>query len=306
MDREYSENIYILSGNESKYREMFAAQGIKVCEDRSQATILLADPPLAAEALDEFPNLRWLQSTFAGVDALMVDGLRRDYQLTNIKGVFGQLIAEYVMGYLLQGTRHFNDYKWHQQNREWAPKYYTSLSEMTMVILGTGMIGAHLSMVAKAFGMQVIGVSRSGQIPENSAFNEVFTSDEITQAMAKADVVVSTLPSTPETKGILCETTLSHCKEVLLFNVGRGSALKEDELIRLIEQGAVKHAYLDVFVQEPLVDEHPFWSHPNISITPHIAAVSFPEQVITIFQENLARWRAQKPLNFSIDFIRGY
>jgi len=100
--------------------------------------------------------------------------------------------------------------------------------------------------------------------------------------------------------------TIGHCQQALLFNVGRGKTLVEDELIPLIELGHIQHAFLDVFVAEPLAESHPFWTHAAITVTPHIAALSFPHQVVEIFAENYALWRDGFQLNNRIDFAKGY
>ena len=93
---------------------------------------------------------------------------------------------------------------------------------------------------------------------------------------------MNTLPNTPETEYLLSADILKSCKNVLLFNVGRGNIIKDEVLLEALEKHALSHAFLDVFEQEPLVEAHPFWQHEGITITPHIAAVSFPEQVVDL------------------------
>ena len=99
---------------------------------------------------------------------------------------------------------------------------------------------------------------------------------------------------------------LGLCSGALLFNVGRGSAVDEDGLLAALDSGSVSHAYLDVFKQEPLNEEHPFWQHEGITLTPHIAALSFPEQVTDIFAENYQRWRDGFGLINVVDLNKGY
>ncbi|MGL6026508.1 MAG: D-2-hydroxyacid dehydrogenase [Vibrio sp.] len=301
--------LYILTEHDQHYRELLKQRQLpelRLTDDRTQATILLAAPPLAARCLDDFPRLQWLQSAYAGVDTLIKPQLRQDYQLTNIKGIFGQLIAEYVMGYALQQQRDFAIYHRQQLQRCWQPHPYASLANQTMVILGTGSIGSHLAKVAKLFGLRVIGVNRTGVPSSEGDFDVTYPISELSLALARADLLVNTLPNTLATAGLLNHANLRHCHQALLFNVGRGATLVEQDLPALLAAGHIRHAFLDVFEHEPLATEHPFWQHPAITVTPHIAAVSFPEQVINIFADNYQRWREQRPLRNAIDFAKGY
>ncbi|AJR06898.1 D-2-hydroxyacid dehydrogenase [Photobacterium gaetbulicola] len=300
--------LMIVSRQQAVYEALLAEQpiaGLTLTQQPKEATILLADPPKIAPLLDEFPALEWIQSTFAGIDALTQPSLRRDYTLSNIRGCFGQLISEYVLGLAIAYQRHFATYQTQQQARHWHPKPYNTLAGKTMVILGTGSIGSHLARSAKALGFRLVGVNRSGTANE-PAFDTILPLAELNSALEQADLVVSTLPATANTNDILNATSLSHCRKALLFNVGRGNALCETGLLSALDRGAIAHAFLDVFKQEPLPQSHPFWQHPAITITPHIAAESFPHQVMAIFRDNAQRWLNHQPLRYTVDFQRGY
>ena len=300
--------LMIVSRQQAAYEALFAKQpieGLELTQNPQEATILLADPPKVAPLLDEFPALEWIQSTFAGIDALTNKGLRQDYTLTNIRGCFGQLISEYVLGLATAHQRHFAIYQTQQQANQWQPHPYNTLAGQTMVILGTGSIGSHLARSAKALGFHLVGVNRSGTANE-PAFDAILPLAELNTALEQADIMVSTLPATADTNDILNTTSLGHCRKALLFNVGRGNALCETGLLSALDSGAIAHAFLDVFKQEPLPEDHPFWQHPAITITPHIAAESFPHQVMAIFRNNAERWMNQQPLRYTIDFQQGY
>ncbi|MGF1726579.1 D-2-hydroxyacid dehydrogenase [Photobacterium nomapromontoriensis] len=301
-------NVMVVSRQRDFYESLLldaTLPNLNITADPAQATIILADPPLILPLIDQFPRLHWLQSTFAGIDALIQPNLRQDYLLTNIKGCFGQLISEYVLGLLLEHTRHFPDYHRQQTQCQWHAHPYSSLVNKRMVILGTGSIGSHLARSARALGMHVTGVNRSGQ-SSATEFDQIFAITELPLALSLADVVVSTLPATRDTDDLLNQQTLSHCRDSLLFNVGRGNAVCESGLLHALAQGAIRHAFLDVFKQEPLPANHPFWRHPSITITPHIAAESFPEQVMAIFTDNYLHWINNQPLRYTVDFSRGY
>ncbi|MGF1757579.1 D-2-hydroxyacid dehydrogenase [Photobacterium sagamiensis] len=300
--------VLIVSRQKETYQRLIQQAQLpqlEITDDPRLAAIILADPPKIAAHLNDYPALCWLQSTFAGIDALTKPALRQDYTLTNIRGCFGQLITEYVIGLTLAHTRHFALYQQQQKHRQWQPHRYSALSNKTMVILGTGTIGSHLAQAAHTMGLRLIGVNRSGE-PASHLFAHTYPLSELPQALTQADILVSTLPATTATDNLLNATSLSHCQNTLLFNVGRGNAVCEEGLLSAIEQGHVAHAFLDVFKHEPLNNQHPFWQHPNITITPHIAAESFPEQVFDVFAANYLRFIQRQPLMYQIDFTRGY
>ncbi|MEF1289242.1 D-2-hydroxyacid dehydrogenase [Vibrio sp. M260118] len=305
----FTDKVYLLTEDNTKYQQLLkqtALPDLAITSSRDEANILLASPPLAAKHLDEFPNLEWIQSIYAGVDALASKLDDFSGELTNVKGIFGQQIAEFVLGYSIDYYRHFNHYRQLQSQNQWQPKPYQSLANKKMVILGTGSIGAHLASVAKSFAIKPIGVNRSGIPAKHSPFESTFHIQELATAFKQADIVVNTLPNTPETENILNANSLGHCSGALLFNVGRGSAVDEQGLLTALEDGNISHAFLDVFKQEPLDNGHIFWQHDAITITPHIAALSFPEQVVDIFTENYQRWRDGFGLINTVDLGKGY
>lgn len=298
--------LYLCSENHDQYADLLSQArlpGLTLTTRLEEANLVLADPPVFANQLDHAHQLVWLQSTFAGCDALLANP-KRDYQLTNVRGIFGPLMSEYVFGQLLSFTRHLRQYQAQQVERLWSPISYSSLQGMHMVVLGTGSIGAHVAMTAKHFGMTVTGVSRSGT--PITPFDDVVSNTDLHHALSSADVIVSTLPSTPQTKHLLNADSLSHCHHALLFNVGRGPVLEEQGLLSAIEKQNIRHAFLDVFATEPLGNDHPFWSHPAISVTPHISAISVPEQVVMLFKENYLRWVNGEPLQYVVNFESGY
>ncbi|MBE4593417.1 D-2-hydroxyacid dehydrogenase [Vibrio navarrensis] len=301
--------IFILTEENQSYHDLLLSHSLPeltITQDPAEADIVLAAPPKVADKLDQFPKLQWLQSTYAGVNALMPSGLRRDYTLTNVRGIFGPLIAEYVLGYSIAHWRHLPLYAQQQQQRQWQPHLYTSLQGKRVVILGTGSIGNHLAHVCSAMGLHTMGINRTGIPPTGSHFHQTYHINELAAALTQADMVVNTLPSTEQTKQLLNQASLSHCRQALLFNVGRGDVLDNAALLLALKNRWIEHAFLDVFEQEPLPSDHPFWGLKQITITPHIAALSFAEQVVEIFSENYQRWIEGYPLNYQVSFAKGY
>lgn len=305
----FTHTVYILTEQNEKYRQLLEQSqlpDLKITDSPHEATILLASPPLAAQRLADFPKLQWLQSIYAGVDALQKVKISQNCQVTNVKGIFGQQIAEYVLGNSIAFYRHFSTYQQQQQNKHWQPHSYESLNNKVMVILGTGSIACHLAKVAQVFGLEVIGINRSGIPPKDSPFSQVFHVQELKLALNNANILVNTLPATSETQDLIDIRILKECQDTVLFNVGRGSVLKEQELLHALDIGHIAHAFLDVFRHEPLKPEDVLWNHPNITVTPHIAALSFPEQAFEVFSENYLLWRDGFSLMHNVDLSKGY
>ncbi|MCL1066797.1 D-2-hydroxyacid dehydrogenase [Shewanella olleyana] len=304
--------LLLLTQENNKYRELLTSHNLpeliilgddpsSVCE----ANIWFAEPQLAAPLLNLGNELQWLQSTFAGVDKITGSRQRRDYSLTNIKGIFGPLMSEYLFGYLLAHQREHAKYKQQQQQQHWAPGSFRTLQGQHLLLLGTGSIAQHIAQTAKHFGMKVTGLSKTGA--SKSFFDHVDTIDRLADYLPKAHAVASILPSTLDTENMLNETMLALLPaESVLFNLGRGNVLDLDALAEQLLHQPQQHAVLDVFNQEPLPSEHAIWQCPNAIITPHIAAPSFPEQVVEVFVENYHLWCQQQPLNHQVDFIKGY
>ena len=305
----FTHKLYLLTEDNAHYQsllEQLALPDLEMTQTTADATILLASPPMAAKRLVDFPNVEWIQSIYAGVDALTPHLSEFAGDLTNVKGIFGQQISEYVLGYTIEHFRHFKHYHQQQSQKTWSPKPYQSLAGKKMVILGTGSIGSYLANTAKAFSIIPIGVNRSGIPSKESPFDSTYHIQELATALEQADIVVNTLPNTPETQHILNQQSLSHCHQALLFNVGRGSAIEQQGLLEALKSDSINHAFLDVFEQEPIDLSHPFWEHDKITVTPHIAALSFPEQVVDIFAENYQRWRDGFSLLNIVDCDKGY
>jgi phosphoglycerate dehydrogenase-like enzyme len=290
----------------SQLLEEASLPDLQLTDNNAEADIVLAAPPVLATCLNDFSRLDWVQSVYAGVDSLMIPGLRQDYRLTNVKGIFGQQISEYVLGYTIEHFRHFRTYQTQQQNKQWQPHFYQTLAGKTLLILGTGALGNYLAQTAAAFRLHTIGVNRTGIPPRDSTFKEVVHSEQMHNRLPEADIVVSTLPATPQTEGMFDAQFFSACQNALFFNVGRGNSVNTPALLEALEQGKVEHAFLDVFINEPISQQCPYWHNPKVTVTPHIAAYSFPEQVFEIFRDNYLRWHDGFQLQYQVDFSKGY
>lgn len=309
--------LLILSADAEKYRtlieeadlqqlEVIAASDIRTARELiAGCSIALGDPPLLSQVLASADSLEWVQSAWAGVEKLCQPGLRRDYVLTNAKGIFGPQISEYVMTYLFAFERRVFNMRSNQMNRHWQPLTYRPAKEITLGIIGLGSIGRDLALAARRFGIRVIGLNRSGKPSETA--EKVYSVDQLAEFLKEPDYVVLTLPATPQTNHLIHADVLKMMKpSAVLINVGRGNCINEADLVCALREGIIGGAVLDVFEKEPLDRDSQLWKLANVFITPHTSAISFPADISSIFIKNYHRFVRREPLKHVVDFELGY
>jgi phosphoglycerate dehydrogenase-like enzyme len=223
------------------------------------------------------PRLRWVQTTSAGVGPLIERvGLRNsDVIVTTASGIHAQPLAEFVFAALLFHTKEFGRLQQDQQSRRWNRFCGIGLDGRTMAIVGPGRIGREVASLARAFRMRAVALGRSSDPARAEAlgFDRLYARDELPAMLAEADCLVVCAPLTPETENLLGETEFAALKRGAVFvNIGRGPIVDEAALLTALRNGTVAFAALDVFREEPLPPESPFWSLPNVLINPHSAS----------------------------------
>jgi glyoxylate/hydroxypyruvate reductase A len=251
-------------------------------------------------------HLRWLQAMGAGVDWALVPGLPAGVTLTRAPGVFGPWMREYVLGWCLAVTQRIELYRSAQRERRWrAETIPERLGGKTMVVVGLGDIGRAIAAAARGLGMRVVGVSRSGRRVREA--DRVYRLPRLATALAQGDFVVLVLPLTDQTCGLVGKAALAAMRPTAwLLNVGRGAVVDEPALVTALRERRIAGAVLDVFAQEPLPPDHELWSLDNVVVTPHIAGPSTAHEIAPVFNDNLARWLAGRPLRHVVDRTRGY
>lgn len=280
-------------------------QALPYCAD---SQILFGEPDLLLPLLDQMPQLRWIQSSWAGVTPL-VDALAGkqlpELVLTNIRGIFGPLMIEYVFAYLLDHVRQVDSHRQAQQRGQWRGQRCGTLQGKTLGLLGLGSIGAQLAATARQFGMAVVGCSRTA--PQAGLVDRHYLPQQLAGMAAEVDYLVSILPSTADSRNLIDAPLLAQMKpSAVLINAGRGDVIEDAALVAALQQQQIAAAVLDVFRQEPLPADHPFWTTPNLEITSHTAAPSFPADIAPIFIDNLSRFLKAEPLQHQVDIARGY
>jgi phosphoglycerate dehydrogenase-like enzyme len=267
-------------------------------------TILLGEPDLCAQALPKLPQIKWVQSTWAGVKPI-IDIDATHFTLTAIKGLFGKQMQQYVFAYLLYFSRQIQEFQSLQRQHRWNPIYPQGLDDKRIGILGLGSIGIEVAKTAKHFNMQVIGVTRTGQ--SNADVDELYSISQAKEFAPSLDFLVSLLPHTQETEHIINANFLSllpnHC---VFISAGRGQVVDENALCAALNNGQLKAAVLDVFENEPLSKDHPFWRLDNVWLTQHTAAISRPAEIAGIFIDNYQRYHQHLPLENIINRSKGY
>jgi len=264
-------------------------------------------------------RLKWVQSPTASLEHyLFPELIEHSSTLTNMRGLFYDVIADQVFAYILMFARRMHLYMAQQYNNVWAPiggeatradfavgpgletsmdREHQQLSDSTLGVLGLGSIGQEIASYGHKLGMHILGVDPYLKGPEH--VDEFGDLEFLPQLLSRSDFVVIAAPHTPETEGFFNSTLLRQMKNsAFLINIGRGVIVPLDDLVQALETKAIAGAALDVFEIEPLPTTHPLWNMPNVIITPHIAACSpkVPERHLEVLLGNIARFANDEPL----------
>jgi phosphoglycerate dehydrogenase-like enzyme len=269
--------------------------------ETSAVQVVVGAPPDLAAIIPRCPRLRWVQSTWAGIDAIAHFASEK-LEITPLKGVFGPAMTEYVMGWLLAIERNVISRASHTQ---WTPSLEPRITEKRMGIMGTGGIGTAIALAAKAFGLEVIGLNSDGRAVDG--FNTCYPCADRLAFAEGLDYLVSALPQTAQTDNLIDHEVLMRLNlRAIVINAGRGNAVVEADLIASLNAGHIRAAVLDVFRQEPLPPDDPLWSTPGVHITSHTAGPTPDEAIGEVFERNLKRYIAGEPITDAVSAGRGY
>lgn len=258
-------------------------------------------------SLSKYPNLQYIASSGAGVDFVFEDeSVPKNLPITRVVDtMLASDMSEYVIGVIFSYLKRFYEYKINQGKSLWKPKQYHRIADFTIGILGLGALGAVLAKDLVRFGFKTQGWSNSKkEIPQVKAFAG---QGELTQFLASSEILVCLLPLTKETSGILNKKLFGQLpKGAFVINAARGGHLVDADLIEMLDNEHLSGATLDVFHQEPLLTEHPFWQHEKVHITPHYASVSDTASVVPQIIENYRRMKQGQPLLNLVSTEKGY
>lgn len=242
------------------------------------------------------PRLRFVQATAAGAGEQVAAAGLSDEDLDRVavstaSGVHGGTLTEFTILGLLSFTRDLRRIEADQAARRWVHYATEDLEGERILVLGTGVIGSQVARVAGALGMHTIGINRSGSTSEGP-FDEVHSSQHLARLAAGVRALVVTLPLTPQTRGMVDAHVLDALADnAVVVNVGRGAVIDEPALIAALQSGGLAGAALDVTTEEPLRNDSPLWTMPNVLLSPHTAALSprENERIVELFIDNIER-----------------
>ena len=265
-------------------------------------------------------RLRWVQAPTVSLERYVFPELvAHPCVLTNMRGLFSDVIADHVFGFILCFARNFHRYVRNQMGRRWDPaggeaarvdlalgpatvtamdRAHLHLGDLTLGIVGLGSIGAEVARRGLAFHMRVLAVDPvQTQAPEG--VEAVLTPDRLPDLLAAADFVVIAAPHTPQTEKLFRRPQFRQMKtSAYLINIGRGAIVDLTDLVAALRAGEIAGAGLDVFETEPLPAEHPLWEMDNVILTPHVAGYSprIAERHLAVLLDNMRRFQAGQPL----------
>ncbi len=263
----------------------------------------LPDP----EVFKHYPNLKVVGSLGAGVRSIIDNpSLPKSVTVTKVVQKEHQKdMAEFVLGLILSHTRRLFLYTQYKADKMWKPRSYQSAFEVKVGIMGIGAIGSVIAQLLDKVGFQVTGWSRSKK--ELGAIRTFYGEEQRDVFLKTADILVCVLPLTDQTIGILNRDVFEKLPHgAFIINVGRGKELVDEDLIACIDEGQLSGAALDVFHREPLPQDHPFWHHEKIMITPHTAGDTHPEKAALEVIANYKAMKTGQPLSHTVDRAKGY
>ncbi|TWT60068.1 putative 2-hydroxyacid dehydrogenase [Rubinisphaera italica] len=298
--------------------------------DKAEALLEISDADafygkMTPELLSRANALQWIQTPTASLEHyLFPELIAHPAQLTNMRGLFSDVIADHVLGFVITFARNLHLYRDAQSRNHWGPigdehaqtdflggpgnvtpvdLAHKHLSDCTMGIVGVGEIGREIAKRAHAFGMKLFGVDpKPTPIPD--ILEEIWPLDRLPELLQQSDFVVIAAPHTPSSEKLFDADMISQMSpESYLINIGRGAIVDLAALTDALLKKQIAGAALDVFEIEPLPSGHPLWAMPNVLITPHIAAASLrvPERHLQMLLENIRRFLNDEPLLNSVD-----
>lgn len=252
---------------------------------------LVANPPPGA--LQALPRLRFVQSLWAGVDRLLADTTLPPVPLARmVDPAMTAAMAETALWAVLALHRGFFGYARQQREGAWRPHRQRRADEVPVLVLGRGEMGTAVARRLQAQGYAVRGWGRG--VP-------------LAPLLERSEIVVNLLPLTPATRGLVDATFLAALPAgASLVNLARGAHVVDADLLAALDGGRLAHAVLDVFATEPLPPAHPYWSHPRVTVLPHVAAQTDPRSAAAVAAANLRALRDGRPLAHCVDRARGY
>lgn len=302
LDR-LSQPVTVLTGNDPEFLKAHAPEADVILNGFHDGAALQAILPSAE-------RVKWIHALSAGVEkVLSPEVIAHPAPLTNGRGVFGPALAEFAIASMLFFAKDLRRLIRQQEGARWEQFDVAFLRGQTLGIVGYGGIGRETGRLAHSLGMKVMAARRRPSAENDAILERSFTRDDMNEMLSLSDYVLAAAPLTPETRGMIGPTEFHFMKNTAVFmNVGRGAVVVESALISALNQRVIRGAALDVYEQEPLPSDHPFWRMENVLLSPHCAdhTVGWMELAVNQFIENFERFRNGQPLEHIVDKQAGY
>ncbi len=273
-------------------------------DDPAQVDYIIYAPNPSLTDFTPFTNAKAVLSLWAGVERIVGNETLTMPLARMVNDGMTQGMVEWVVANVLRHHLGLDRYVMNP-TREWAPRVPPLARDRKVAVLGLGALGQACAQGLAGLNFDVTGWSRSQK--DIAGITCLSGDDGLAQTLARAEILVLLLPLTPDTENLLNEQRLAQMpKGAVVINPGRGPLIDDDALLAALDSGHIAHATLDVFHKEPLAADHPYWTHPNVTITPHIASDSRTESAAQVIAENIRRGEAGEPLLHLVDRGAGY
>jgi phosphoglycerate dehydrogenase-like enzyme len=297
--------VNIIVGNSAEAFEGIAADAGAILNWSGPGSLL-------RQVFRKCPNLRWIHTRSAGVEGLLFPELvESSVTLTNGTGTFSPSLGEFVLAAILYFAKDLRRMIRNQAAGVWEPFDVMPISGQTLGIIGYGDIGHAVASRVRPMGMRILAIKRhvSALNSDDQLVEQIYSPDRRIEMLSRCDYIVATAPLTSETRGMIAEPEFASLKpSSVVINVGRGPMIDEEALIRALSDGRIKGAALDVFNQEPLPKDHPFYKLENVLLSPHCAdhTHDWLDKAMQLFIEQFERFRKGQTLMNVVDKKLGY
>jgi len=280
-------------------------------EDVKTADILITyGMDTSEDIIKASSNLKWIQVISSGINEMPLEGIKeKKILLTNAKGIHQIQMSEYTIGVIFQLSRKMNQVYQNQLKKKWEVPHFSEMYGATIGIVGLGSIGQSIAEKAKAFHMRVIGMNTDGRaVP---SVDKVYKPNQLKHLMAESDYIVVIVPLTPDTYHLIGQEELDVMKETAyIINIARGEVIDEEALVIKLKNQEIAGAVLDVFTEEPLPENSPFWTLTNCIVTPHLSGKSpnYIKKALELFMDNFDHYRKNQisKMKNIVDLNKGY
>ncbi|SCT38433.1 D-2-hydroxyacid dehydrogenase [Staphylococcus caeli] len=306
-------NVLIVGDYESYFKKYLKALkhynlSFKLIDEITNKDLKWADAYVGFEPsqLLQPSDVNWIHTFNAGVNNyLSLEGWgKSNTLLTRTISDFGQKMSEYCLSYILADLQNHKQLQAQQEEKVWNQQAPQALRDQTVTIFGTGQTGQRIAKIFSTLGMTVYGISNSGST--KPYFQKVEKLEESKGLIQPSNYIISTLPFTDKTEKLFNQSLFNSLNQAYFINVGRGQVVDLEALKRALDNDNIRHAVLDVFEPEPLPTTSDLWNRKDVTITPHISALTDIDEAITCFYQTLKGIENNEQLQNQVDFENGY